>query len=557
MLNNLAYKYINNLLQYTIVHTNVPPMNGVLSINGAILDDTKLREVFKAQYQQLLNKLTIRTKRKIGFDLIAKIFKYDVVDGQKIIHLPRSVSEVLMDNGIVAEYINTIPDGRVVQFEFEGELFDNQTLIIDHLMNECFNNTRQEEGFATAVLNMAAGLGKTWMAAGLIAKVRRNTLFIVMRKKLQLQAAQDLQECFPKASIARPDGTANAEKYARSHDIVVMVIDSAMRLTDSFFGLFGFIIFDEIHMYASKRRAEIFWKSQVRCVLGMSATTNERIDKFDAVYYKHLGKPIHASQIPGYTVADAKFIGKVRVVKYFGEEQYTRKIINETTGYVNFDAMLNQFINDPVRNKVCVDEILRLYDDKTHQRYIFGFSDRREHLETIQNLLMVELAKRGGDEGQLFTPELVMMRGGSKDEELKRANSARIILTTYGYGGTGISIQHANSVVMMTPRKHGHKQFLPRAMRRGSDMAIVRIFVDIVDSRTTVKNQFYSRRMVYDFFEFDYSETVSVGDVKKKQGKNDDDNDSNDGDSDGGDSDNDAYDRTLTFVNQILDDDDD
>lgn len=491
-------------------------LSGVLTIGGTIVDDNVIRSKFQEKYQNLLSKLTIRTHIKIGgFDKLTKVYKYSIVGGQKCMHLPRNTSELLYDSDIIESLANCIPDGRVTEFKFAGELFDNQTLTIKHLMSEVFSEKRCADGFGTCVLNMAAGLGKTFTAAGLITEVRRNTLYVVMREKLQQQAYDDLRICFPDAKIAATDGSKYADTYAASYDIVIMVINSALGMPESFFNMFGFIIFDEIHMYASKSRAEIFWKCQVRCVLGMSGTTAERGDGLDAVYYKHLGKPLMASSIPGYVTADANYDGRIKVIKYYGMKSHTRKVISDATGYVDFDGMLEQFITDPHRNKICVDEIMELYDATDAKRIIFAFSDRIEHLKTIAAMITAVLTQRNRADNKanlddLFVPELVTMQGGSTDLELRRANSARIILTTYIYGGTGISIQHANSVVMMTPRRKGHKQFLSRVLRRGSDIAIVRWFIDIVDSRTTIANQYTERSATYREFDFKVHLTKTI-----------------------------------------------
>lgn len=478
-------------------------MEGILSQNGVILSDKEVRNFFKHKYQTLLNKLTVRTKQKIGPDKVAKIYKYDNIDGNIVLHLPRNVGKGLLEKGVIDGLHNTIPDGRVVKFDMQADLFENQQIVIDHLMNNYFTDENQEDGFSTAVLNMGAGLGKSFTAAGLIERLGRNVLYVTMRGKLQKQAYDDLNICFPNNKVWKTDGTTNAMNYADNADILIMVINSAASMSDSFFAKFGVVIFDEIHAYCSAGRAKIFWKCQVRNVLGMSATTSDRDDNFDAVYYKHFGEPVHAVKIPGFQTDDTKFLGEVTAVKYFGTEQYTQKLISDATGYVDFGQMLAQFIKDPLRNQLCVDEIVKLLEDPTCKRYVIAFSDRVEHLSEIEKMLV----EKYNDPTVAFTPELVTMKGGSGNTVLDRANHARVILTTYGYSGTGISIQHMNSEVFLTPRKNGFKQILPRAMRRGSDVNIVRKFIDIIDSATTVKNQFYSRKKAYDYYGFKIIET--------------------------------------------------
>jgi len=247
--------------------------------------------------------------------------------------------------------------------------------------------------------------------------------------------------------------------------------------------------------------------------MGMSGTTSDRKDGFDVIYYKHLGMPFHADSIPGYKVEDAVFKGHVKVIKYTAAEEYSQNLLSEVTGYVDFDKMLQQFISDPYRLKLCVAEILELLADQTAKRYIMAFSDRVQHLKNIEK----ELVKALGPDNRhmVFLPEdqeadLVLMKGGAKGDVLDDADNARIILTTYGYSGTGVSIQHINALVLLSPRREGFRQILPRAMRRGSDANILREFVDVVDDGTKIKSQFYSRKNAYESFGFDITK------VKKK-----------------------------------------
>lgn len=503
----MSIKDIENII--TATHIMDSLLNGVLSQNGVIFSDNQVRNCFKHKYQTFLNKLTVRTDQRIGPPKIAKIYKYEVVGESegattRVIHLPRATGRILQQQGLINQLENTIPNGRVVDYDFKADLMPNQTLTVDYLVANQLSDANADAGFATVVLDMKAGLGKTFTAGGLITRLKRNTLYIVLRDKLQSQAYKDLTTCLPNNKIICANGTANAMEYADKYDIVIMIINSATNMSDNFFAKFGFVILDEIHAYCSKSRSEIFWKCQVRYVMGMSGTTNDRKDGFDVVYHKQLGVPFHADSIPGYKVEDANFKGEVKVIKYTAPDEYSQNLLSEVTGYIDFDQMLQQFMRDPYRLKLCVREILTLLTDKSCKRYIMAFSDRVEHLKAIESQLIIEL---GADKRHLIVVEdddkdMVLMKGGAKSHVLDAADNARIILTTYGYSGTGVSIQHINSLVLLSPRREGFRQILPRAMRRGSDANIVRVFVDIVDVGTKIKSQFYSRKNAYESFEF-------------------------------------------------------
>lgn len=471
-------------------------MDSILGLNGVILNDNDVREKFKHKYLTFLSKLTKRTRQQVGMDKVATVYKHDVieVDGEActILHIPRDSARLLVECGILSEPTNTLPEPKRVRYNFIGQLFDNQNIVVDWLTANKFSAAVQKRGFGTATLNMQAGSGKTFVAAALIAKIGYRALYIVMRRKLQSQTCDDFALCFDENTrICK----ANTVTHDPTSDIVVMNIDSAVKQPDSFFASFGLIIFDEVHMYVSKIRSEIFWKSNVACVLGMSATTNERSDGFDFVYHKHLGAPIKATELPGFFTEDtSQFTCKVVPIKYYGPAEYTKKIVSDATGFVSIDKMLGQLISDMQRNELCVQLIFRLYDQGLN---IFGFSSRRLHLDVVESMILEEFKKRNINNADLLIPELALMRGGTPDEILKQANTARIILTTYEYGGTGISIVRMTAAVYMTPRRNGHLQFNARILRRGSDTKIVRWIYDIVDWSTTLKSQYYDRADSY------------------------------------------------------------
>lgn len=492
-------------------------MNAIITQNSVIIPDSEVRKFYKELYQKLLKKLTIRTPQRIGPDKTIKIYKYDIIDGSRLLHIPRNTGYKLYSNGSIESATNAVPKGRKIDLKLNATLYDNQKIVVDYLMKNNFNDELREEGWATATLNMTAGMGKTFTVGGLINRLQLNTLYIVPREKLQQQAKEDLALCFPTANIQTPNGSKSALVQAATCDIMIMIINSACRMEDNFFAKFGLVVFDEVHTYCSSARSQIFWKAHTECVLGMSATTSDREDKFDPVYHKHLGEPIMAADIPGFDAPDANFIGKVKTIRYFASEEYSQNILSPVTGYVDFDKMLNQFMRDDTRNKLVVQEILKLYNDPVYKRYIMAFADRREHLEIINKLLIEEFKQKpqhDTDNDDIFMPELepelVKMQGGSKQDILKKANHARIILTTYGYSGTGVSIVHINSLVFITPRKQGYKQICARGMRRGSDIKIPRYFIDIVDSGTSVKNQYYHRKQAYNYYNFEYAEDVKV-----------------------------------------------
>lgn len=553
-------------------------MEAILSQNGIVVSKKDIEDVFKNDMQKFLNKLTIKTKVKVGPMKIARLYKYEWVEGtvirngkeaqlkHQVLHIPRGYLGNMLAAGIIKKIDIMLPPGSPLKGnEFAADLENNQNVIVQNLMQNVFNEDKIKSGQAMCTLNLGAGRGKTFIAASLISRIARAALYFIPNSSILIQTLEAMKICFPKANVQfYSDIKDLAVKYANrivkaaaketpprtislhdeTHkqlmlliadiDVCIIIINSAMLISESagaeqFFAHFGLMIFDEVHEYCGKKRSEVFWKCQAPCMLGMSATTDEHMYNWDKIYYMHVGEVIHANKMPGYDPTEVKFIGSVKIIKYHGAPGFTENKISEATGYLFTPDMHLQAMNDTCRNMLIICEILLLYLDNTCERNIFVFFERREHVQLIVTMMNNEEVMQLACEilslppynvinddkspvklpaGLAYAPELndetdtiSMMRGGSKQEEINKAMQSRIIVTTYGYSKTGVSITKMNSLIIGTSRKSKFKQTLARAMRLRSDYSIERKFIDIVDWDTAIKSQHYERRKAYVFYE--------------------------------------------------------
>jgi CheY-like chemotaxis protein len=148
--------------------------------------------------------------------------------------------------------------------------------------------------------------------------------------------------------------------------------------------------------------------------------------------------------------------------------------------------MINQICEDPYRLRLVINLILELCGD---DKNIFVFADRREYLKQIKSH---ELLNR---------PDLVimdLMGGASADDMDSAKKTAKVILTTYQFMGTGVSIPRMDALILATPRKTKSRQYINRIFRLGGDYSSVRKVIDVVDWRTHMKAQYYHRKKYYD-----------------------------------------------------------
>jgi predicted SAM-dependent methyltransferase len=297
------------------------------------------------------------------------------------------------------------------------------------------------------------------------------------------------------------------------YDITIIVINSAMLQTADFFKQFSLVVLDEVHMYCSAKRKEIFKKiSAAHCVLAMSATTEDRNDKADIIAHRELAPDgiIRAENIPGFEYSDdVNFVCQAVVVNYYGPNEYTQHLIHPSTNMLFTHYMHNQFISDPTRLGVAIDHLIELYHwrgENGQMHNIYVFAEELDILKIAKESFEQRLKDAGEAEmaADIDIPELGMFTGGIGVADMTNMiSTSRILFTTYGYGGQGVSILKMTAILLLTPRKSGMKQIFARILRRGSDITIPRIIIDIQDVKTGLRNQLNHRKVAYDYYGFD------------------------------------------------------
>lgn len=496
---------------------------GFLSHYGFIVPRHTLKTRFGPRYDEFLDRLIITYVPKFGGVKRAILYKSVVCGGQECICLPRTLVRVL-GRKILTKIDVLFTPIIAINANLHVEMYRNQTLIVDYLYNVVFTDDRRRDGTATCILNMLAGMGKTYVAAALITRLKTRTLYIVPKIPLATQAVKDIRTCLYEDDVVTPDVLVGAfDKKGKKSDpqtivdrqgVTVIVINSALMKDAAFFSKYSFIIMDEVHSYCSRKRMEIFKKACVPMILGMSATTEDRQDGFDVVAHKELAFDgiIRAEAIDGFTVEDVVFNCTARVIHYSGPPSHTQNLTHKSTGKVFTHYMYNQFIDDPYRMKLIVNELVRLYDwvgDEGRQHNIYVFAEEIDILRKARDALSAELhaRNRGDIAAAIGAPEidkdLGMFTGGLSAEEIGGVTGrCRVLFSTYGYAGTGISIEKMTAILFLTPRKANMKQILARILRRGSDILIPRICVDIVDRKTVLKYQLGQRAVSYEFYGF-------------------------------------------------------
>jgi superfamily II DNA or RNA helicase len=460
-----------------------------------------MQNLCKAQlYEKLVRYFTINVPQLGGY--IKKVPTYKKLTNGKIIfprfgmldYIDKRFTNTKIKNCI---HTGTAPD---VPFVWCGSYKSNQSIIADHIMKKYYNKEMVVAGKAGVILNLEAGQGKSYLAAGLIQKLQKKVLVVCHNKTIMYQWIKLLKEGYPQNKISCYYG----EKKEWG-DVVVGIINSLCMDTmiangvevpiKEFYQHFGMIILDEVHEYSSKIRSLIYNRAQSKYMLGLSATPNERLNKMDNVNIWNCGEILNAEHIDGYSVADIPFVGRVTKVAYTGNPEYTKIILNEKMGIISHSSMVSQMCEDPFRIHVIVKLI---YELRQKDKNIFVFTDRRNYLTRIKE----EMEIFGIASHDLLNVEdeiaVKQLMGGSTADDIAHAQShSNVILTTYQYLGTGVSIPKMDAIILATPKKTKSRQYVNRIFRLGGNYESVREIIDIVDMSTYMKSQWYKRLKYY------------------------------------------------------------
>ena len=383
--------------------------------NGIYLDVSHVDPLI---IKQLCNKFMVKTKANFGN-------KWNVARGFNVIKRPNQIILLLPRFGFLNFYFKTLiqESQRQRKLEYANmvllkkfglsglsniinqiphkspnsnitsvglSLADHQKKIIDYMMVNYYNNINQKYGFAGLNLKVKTGAGKSYIAFGLIDRLKLPTLYVVHNQPQAEDIYTLLKKYFPNTSI----GMYNSSKKILG-DIMVVVIHSAcgsdeytfthLKKTTTFevidfYSRYGLVIFDESHKYCSPEFSKVYSRCQSTIMLGLSATPGERLDGFDPITYWNVGSLVDiVKKIPDILV-DEPFHTKILGLKYSGSSEFTAYKVNEY-GMFDNNATLIQMMEDPHR----LDIIVKLLEYFTeHKRNVYIFSDRLEYLFIIR-----------------------------------------------------------------------------------------------------------------------------------------------------------------------------
>ncbi len=503
-------------------------MNAILCETGLSFSIDEYNRLYgNSNLLKLQKRFTIRTVDRVT--KIPKVTKmFNIIKGDnKRIELPRFACNVLCTDKQTAktpivsvEYQLPIHT-PIATIKYTGHSNPNQKIVVDYIVN-MFKSSNTISG---VTIKVAPGLGKSFIAKDIIDKLKLKTLIVVPNTYLLEQWVSLLKQYFPGVNIGLLYG-----KHKIDGDIIVGIINTVSELksyvstqkrptpnigkrvkyvrtkrtvsVDEILQKVGLTIFDESHLYVSKEFRKVFKRIWSRYTIGLSATPDIREDKLDVIHRAWLGPILDAETLDGFDAVQDVFESEVRMINYHALDKDCTYEIRED-GMINYASIIESITNDPNRNALIVDQVMDLMGIGL---FTFVFSDRRAHLEHLYDLIHTRIIERAQNDSNktptvLELPDSdkkVILYGGSDEDTINKAKEvSTIVLTTYSYSSTGVSITKMNGLIMATPRRSNMMQITGRVFRLGSDQSIKRVIVDIADAKLPLKSQIYKRMATY------------------------------------------------------------
>jgi hypothetical protein len=390
--------------------------------------------------------------------------------------------------------VNNIPMGDkiIIREPVLLALRPHQTNICDYLLKNIFTTDRIESGLGYILMELKAGLGKTYIGLHLFHVFSVKTL-IILPANLIDQWVGEIEKFFPSVVIGYQYGSkkTDGQVVLASPDSILGDTITYKNLlkkvitipTLTWIGKFGFTIIDEVHTLCTSRKTKIFQYKTNR-VLAMSATCNHRLDEMDKIMHMYLGKPVNMLTIfPDMQNLVQMSDVSVEVVKiiYNGPDDFTKPLL--ANGVTSFPLMVNQLVEDPWRNKLILDQAIELYREG---HTLFVFLDRVSQIDTMVKEMATAISGDITNDQKVFS-----VQGKTKKNERKNAKEVGLVsFVTYAAAKQGLSFDRYTAIIFASPRKSGFLQANNRVFRLDGDRKKKRILKYIVDNKTTLKSQY-------------------------------------------------------------------
>jgi len=413
-------------------------------------------------------------------------------ENDKKIYLPRCYG--LSKFGIPT--INQLKDGEdCPNLIFAGTLREAQQPPVETFI-EAVNDPKRMGG----LLSLPCGFGKTICALYLTTYFKKKTLIICHTNFLIDQWIERIEQYIPTAKVGK---IKQNKCEIDGRDIVIASLQSiSMRDYDnSLFEQFGFVISDECHHISAEVFSRCLPKITNKRMLGLSATL-KRKDGLSKVFEWFIGKSVYEIKRKDSQV-------KILIKRYYDPHTaYSKEAkIWNSPNKLNVAKMINNICAFPPRNYLLVQTLKDILQ-KQPNRKVLILSERRNHLQEIENLLKIENYHSIG-----------YYVGGMNKQQLDEGSQADIILATFQLASEAMDIPKLNTLVLGSPVSSIEQPIGRIQRKKKEEREYIPLVIDILDEFSLFERQGAKRIAFYTKNGYEIEDPVKAIKDNLKEGK--------------------------------------
>jgi superfamily II DNA or RNA helicase len=326
------------------------------------------------------------------------------------------------------------------------------------------------------ILHAPTAFGKTVTAIGMIAKRKANTLILVHSRQLLDQWQERLRSFFPEAEI----GVIGGGKKKPTGIIDIATYQSLINKKDNTISPivqdYGHVIVDECHHVSAPRFEMVLNEVRAKYVLGLTATP-ERQDGHQKIIFMAAGPIRHKVK----SSSEGMFEQEVQVHQLYDTPPLHLSRPEERPKITDAYRWIMENEN---RTQRIVSDVINNVREAKHPIIL---TERREHAETINNLLKVSRVNS------------IILKGAMKAAERRRVDehlhSAQAVVATGKYAGEGFDLPRLDTLFLAMPIawKGSLAQYAGRIHRESDGKTQVTIH-DYVDCGLPMLQRMFNKR---------------------------------------------------------------
>lgn len=314
-------------------------------------------------------------------------------------------------------------------------------------------------------LESLPGSGKTFMSIYLASLRKQPTTIVVHTKPLFNQWVSAIQQWtgIPEKEIGVI--TSTRKKFMGPRFTVAMV-RTLLNCLDLVVPYTGNLIVDECHRTPATTFTKVVTAFNPKFMTGLSAT-QWRSDGLGRLIFWYLGDKVHQ-------ISEAELIRKGHVLEadIIWRDTDFDTILDASAQYA---TVIKELTEDADRNEMIADDVYNEYQfikNSKHNRVLLVLSDRREHVEELQRLLL---------ENGVHTEILLGGMGVTKQRRVVEDSmngACKVIVSTSQLIGEGFDLPIISSLFLTTPIRFDGRliQYMGRALRPAEGKKYAKVY---------------------------------------------------------------------------------